>query len=781
MIRICDPVTNEVLERGQTGELHIGGNAVVQKYWVSRVQDADKADSCFYNDKYGHWMKTGDQATIAENCNISVVGRYKDLIIRGGKNIAPSAIEAVLTEEFGLTAQIVGVPDDVAGEIPVAVIKGKATVDAQKIREAIFRRLGKMFIVEGVILLSDLNKDDYPKTATGKVKKHELRDMVISYLREQEHAKPGTEGNVATLTRLWSKVLGIGSIAPQTSVRDYADSLVLARFSAKLHQSTGQRLSLQQLFDHPTIEEQAELLTSAQSSDLDHNSKLLVHHEGPLQIDDVSYAMGSSAKFETTKNLCQEVLKPLGLSWNDVEAVFAMQDHMQRLLRRWRPQSNNIRQTWLCRGKSTLEVVNAIKKSLEHHPVMRSMVIKQDSDVLHVIVRPIDTFFSQFISVVAAVPNSKALVDFEYDNLKVDFAADPGPMLRIFVMDIEDESCAGIVCIGQHSVFDITSMHRWSEDLDVALSNPNTELMQHVPYQLWAEHYYNLRHSHNAKQSIAWNAERLRDIGEHREALFPVARVPGWFKGNTEGWIDVETGKLGQHRPMLDKCDGVEGKYHTITLQDATELKSKFGIEIPQVLKAALAVVNTRHTGSDIALFGQYQAGRSWPFLPHWHASRMPEAMQIDGPTIQLVALSILLQRNDQVLDLLQKLQAEQAGINEHCHAPYFDLMAKLNEQGTGCGNMMEDILRRQIFNWLPAAPTEYESLETTSVVSRSSLGLLWDCSMSNQGEVVVHLTWDGAQLEGVEVENLLKEFGMVSEQLANRDNWEKSIGELAM
>lgn len=112
-VRICDPESGKVVLRGEGGELHLGGPMVVEKYLLSEEQ-GQSANEIFYEDRAGRWMKTGDRATMAENGEISLIGRYKDMIIRGGENISPASIENVLKDEFGLVAEVIGVPDEVA-------------------------------------------------------------------------------------------------------------------------------------------------------------------------------------------------------------------------------------------------------------------------------------------------------------------------------------------------------------------------------------------------------------------------------------------------------------------------------------------------------------------------------------------------------------------------------------------------------------------------------------------------------------------------------------------
>ena len=91
-IRICEPGTRRVLDRNEVGELHIGGSPVISTYW----QGAD-ADS-FYVDEHGRWLMSGDQASLDHDGVLYVLGRYKELIIRGGENIHPARIESALGE-----------------------------------------------------------------------------------------------------------------------------------------------------------------------------------------------------------------------------------------------------------------------------------------------------------------------------------------------------------------------------------------------------------------------------------------------------------------------------------------------------------------------------------------------------------------------------------------------------------------------------------------------------------------------------------------------------------
>jgi len=101
------------------------------------------------------------------------MGRYKDVIIRGGENIAPAAIEALLEPTMGhLGIQIVGAPDEegVAGEVPILVTQKKVDFAmAAAIRDVVVEYMGAACAPDGVVSLEELGLEDYPRTPVGKI------------------------------------------------------------------------------------------------------------------------------------------------------------------------------------------------------------------------------------------------------------------------------------------------------------------------------------------------------------------------------------------------------------------------------------------------------------------------------------------------------------------------------------------------------------------------------------------------------------------------------------
>ena len=88
-VRICEPESRKILRRGEVGELHLGGNGVIGGYMYGD-------NKVFYDDESEHWIVTGDQAKMDVDGTLYIMGRYKDIIIRGGENLSPALIESCL-------------------------------------------------------------------------------------------------------------------------------------------------------------------------------------------------------------------------------------------------------------------------------------------------------------------------------------------------------------------------------------------------------------------------------------------------------------------------------------------------------------------------------------------------------------------------------------------------------------------------------------------------------------------------------------------------------------
>jgi len=172
-IRIADPITGRTLPRGTSGEFQTRGYSVMLGYWEDPERTAEAIDRA-------GWMHTGDQAVMADDGYVNIVGRIKDMIIRGGENIYPREIEEFLHNHPDIAdVQVVGVPDERYGEEIMAwiIARNGATITADDLRE--FSR-GK--IAHYKIPRYAATCREFPMTVTGKVQKHKLRDQAIEQL-----------------------------------------------------------------------------------------------------------------------------------------------------------------------------------------------------------------------------------------------------------------------------------------------------------------------------------------------------------------------------------------------------------------------------------------------------------------------------------------------------------------------------------------------------------------------------------------------------------------------
>lgn len=178
------PKDSKILTRaGESGEMHFSGPSLIDGY-------VGVADGNFYQEADGcPWFRTGDKAFIGSDNRLYLIGRYKDTIIRGGENIEPSAIEAVLGQIPGISVfypQVVRAPDSVAGEVPVVVVKQEVDDHtANKIKDSILAQMGDLYVPADVISIQTLGQEEYPRTMAGKVQKTKLEELVKTYWERQ--------------------------------------------------------------------------------------------------------------------------------------------------------------------------------------------------------------------------------------------------------------------------------------------------------------------------------------------------------------------------------------------------------------------------------------------------------------------------------------------------------------------------------------------------------------------------------------------------------------------
>jgi fatty-acyl-CoA synthase len=170
-IKIVDPASGRTLPRGAKGEVCTRGYSVMLGYWENKDATREAIDGA-------RWMHTGDLGVMDEDGYVNIVGRIKDMIIRGGENIYPREIEEFLYAHPAIAdVQVFGIPDERYGEAVCAwvILKEGAQLDEEGLREFCAGAITRFKIPRYVRFV-----DSFPLTVTGKVQKFHMREVEIA-------------------------------------------------------------------------------------------------------------------------------------------------------------------------------------------------------------------------------------------------------------------------------------------------------------------------------------------------------------------------------------------------------------------------------------------------------------------------------------------------------------------------------------------------------------------------------------------------------------------------
>lgn len=178
-IKVVDPTTGRIVPRGMPGELCTRGYSVMLGYWNDPHATREAIDD-------GRWMHTGDLATMDEQGYVKIVGRIKDMVLRGGENIFPREVEEFLYTMPGVSdVQVIGVPDVKYGEELMAWVKLRPGValTGEQIRAYCKGKIATYKIPKYYKFV-----DGFPMTVTGKIQKYKMREQAIAELGLQKAA-----------------------------------------------------------------------------------------------------------------------------------------------------------------------------------------------------------------------------------------------------------------------------------------------------------------------------------------------------------------------------------------------------------------------------------------------------------------------------------------------------------------------------------------------------------------------------------------------------------------
>ena len=686
--------------------------------------------------------------------------------------------------------------DDLAGEVPVAVFSESTTgpISALKVRQAVVDRLGARCAPAQLIGLAQLGWDDFPKTSSGKIRKRELAAAAQKYMLEDQSPDEGRQDDsiYEAVTDIWANLLGLQSkeLTGSTMTGDIADSLTRIKFLNKAETVFRVTISMQELLRYNSIAEQVWLVRSRQGKK-PLPAQPWKQRSGPPKAEDMAHSLGSDLEAsKSQKEILLKALQPLGLSWEEVEDVLPMYDYGQNLLKNGGGKREH-RQIWISHKSSISGVRDALEATLVNHPMMRTIAVTLDSSIpLYVIVRSSPRWINRLLSEHTKPLNSISdLAEFPPLDSEIEFSTSPQPLFRAVIVNVHEANAAGFVLEMSHSIFDGISIEPFFEDLDSALklAGKEKQLSAQTPYKLWADNYYFHRSSVHAKVSLGYHIDRLKLLPRHVASLFPKVQDDAYPpSGQThKGAVHIGPGVASAATPaQLARSFTTENTLSRLPCPRLSIFCRTHKLAAAVVVKTSIAILNTLQTRQSHAVLGNTQAGRSWPFLDDWITERLPNPIDVAGPTLQGVINLVEIRPEEAVLDLLNRMQIEQNLQTKHSHVPlaelrqHFGLFQTLSEESQAhrgrSGHLISEAMSRQVFNWKPYARAPvYKNLRLLKMEQESAIDLLWNCSVvdvEGMETLQVVVRWKSDVLSESKVGVMLEQLGMILSRIT-RDN----------
>lgn len=246
----------DILPTGHTGEIVIRGPSVTSGY----VGNPEANQSAFTDG----WFRTGDRGYLDEDGYLFVTGRIKEIINRGGEKIAPREVDEVLLAHPGVMQAVAfAVPHPVLGEEVAAavVVKGRPEVSERELRAFASVSLAPFKVPTRILFV-----DEIPKGPTGKLQRIGLArrlglEAAPADVREKDSHTPPSTRVQKLLAGVWSDVLDVPNISIDAHFLDLGgDSMLATRLASRIREQAGIELTLIDLFDAPTVAQQAALV-----------------------------------------------------------------------------------------------------------------------------------------------------------------------------------------------------------------------------------------------------------------------------------------------------------------------------------------------------------------------------------------------------------------------------------------------------------------------------------------------------------------------------------------
>lgn len=253
-------------------------------------------------------------------------------------------------------AVVVPALDDIAGEVPIAVVRSNnIEYSVKALKEAVMQTLGSMYVPEAILNLKQLDMgDDFPRTLSGKLQKTTVAARVREYLARSTSngVMIKTDSKPAVLA-IWTRLLGLTEqeLNLELPIRNFVDSITEMRFLDAFRKQTGKALSVEDMVHYRTIQDQIKLadsLTNQSNGTTPSSVKVKRLPLGPPSLGELAVLSGRDDG-EDIKKAVEKTIEPFGLTWKDINSVTPGYDHAQLFFKKRRERS------WVTRTISMTE------------------------------------------------------------------------------------------------------------------------------------------------------------------------------------------------------------------------------------------------------------------------------------------------------------------------------------------------------------------------------------------------------------------------------------------
>lgn len=636
-------------------------------------------------------------------------------------------------------------------------------------------KLGASFAPTRVFdLQDDLRKDTYPTTTSGKIQKAMLREWIMDHLSQVAVEDQDSSNDLTSeVTKVWSGITGLtpGDIDPDVSIRTFADSMMQIQFCHLI----GQRLQLairqSDLIKFNTIQKQAELLRERKQHHAKDYDSHNMAHDLPMKLD-----------MKRAKHVASSKVNQLGFGWDDVQEVIPIHDCVKRSHYGFRPNSWNIRVSWISNSSIIIpEIQAALHIWLQRHPLLRSTPVTYDDELdLYLVMHPSADWMRLQVIDGGTVEDVNCVATYKLNDPEYDYIDRNGPLFRATVLSVNNSSVFGLVMHLHHLILDAHILSRWFEDLGDIL-NHKEDLLNFHPYHDYITDYHRHRTRAASQKAVDFHVNRIRGVSYAKDALWPPQIAPHWLKGDNQGWVRSDnTPGCPSERPLLDgdRSCGTKGISRAVLVPKLLELQHKFAITPPIVAKCACALLNVRMTGAKEALFGVIESGRTWPSADDSQIDHNGmNILEVDGPTITHCLNRTRITPEETAIQLLTRMTKDQDDIVSYIYAPIDEICRKLDDSDE---TSFVDIVHRQSFNWIMGGYKEHVSdpIKRIEVIARPDLGLSWLPGLLQGNMLRLTVSYDDAQLRAIEVYNIMTEYLCAVAWLSDPANMDKNVAQ---